>query len=55
MLLKNSWYQHQHVCRSILTHIKVFVYIKSKINVDICAHLLMKIAKDKAFKRLIKL
>ena len=37
-------------------HILKYLYMKGKINrsVDKCIHLLMKIAKDKAFERLIK-
>ena len=38
-------------------HTQKYLYMKGKINqcVDKCVHLLMKITKDKAFERLIKL
>ena len=41
----------------VFQHTLKYLYIKGKINrsVDICIHLLMKIAKDKALERLIKL
>ena len=54
MFTKNNWYHTNMYVEAF--HTKVFVY-ERQINghVDKCVHLVIKIAKDKAFQKQIKL